>query len=102
MATNILIVEDEKITAEDIKNSLNSVGYEVPAIVSSGEGAIKAVEEFKPDLVLMDIRLEGEMDGIQAAEQIRSRRGIPIIYLTAYSDEKTVQRAKLLNLWIYS
>ncbi|BDZ70184.1 ATP-binding response regulator [Methanobacterium petrolearium] len=92
---NILIVEDERITAQDIKKALNSVGYEVPAIVSSGEDAIKMSEELKPDLVLMDIKLEGEMDGIQAAEKIRSKLGIPIIYLTAYSDEKTVQRAKV-------
>ena len=91
----ILIVEDERITAEDMKKALNSVGFDVPAIVSSGEEAIKVAEELKPDLVLMDIKLEGEMDGIQAAEKIRSKLGIPIIYLTAYSDEKTVQRAKV-------
>jgi len=92
---NILIVEDERITAEDIKKALNSVGFNVPAIVASGEEAIKACEELKPDLVLMDIKLEGKMDGIQAAEKIRSKTGIPIIYLTAYSDEKIVQRAKI-------
>lgn len=92
---NILIVEDERITAEDIKKALKSVGFDVPAIISSGEEAIKASEELQPDLVLMDIKLEGEMDGIQAAEKIRSKFGIPIIYLTAYSDEKTVQRAKV-------
>ena len=92
---NILIVEDERITAEDMKKALNSVGFNVPAIVSSGEEAIKAAEELNVDLVIMDIRLEGEMDGIQAAEKIRSKLGIPIIYLTAYSDEKTVQRAKI-------
>lgn len=92
---NILIVEDERITAEDIKKALNSVGFNVPAIVTSGEEAIQVCEELKPDLVLMDIKLEGEMDGIQAAEKIRSKLGIPIIYLTAYSDEKIVQRAKI-------
>ncbi|HOI40151.1 MAG TPA: response regulator [Methanobacterium sp.] len=92
---NILIVEDERITAEDMKKALNSVGYHVPAIVSSGEEAIKVSEEIQPDLVIMDIKLEGEMDGIEAAEKIRSKFGIPIIYLTAYSDEKTVQRAKI-------
>ena len=91
----ILVVEDERITAEDMRKALNSVGYEVPAIVSSGEDAIKVSEEIKPDLVIMDIKLEGEMDGIEAAEKIRSKLGIPIIYLTAYSDEKTVQRAKI-------
>lgn len=92
---NILIVEDERITAEDIKKALNSVGFDVPAIVSSGEEAIKVCEELMPDLVLMDIKLEGKMDGIEAAEKIRSKMGIPVIYLTAYSDEKTVQRAKI-------
>lgn len=101
MATNILIVEDEKITAEDIKNSLNSVGYEVPAIVSSGEELLRLLKSLNLIWCLWILGWR-EMDGIQAAEQIRSRRGIPIIYLTAYSDEKTVQRAKLLNLWIYS
>jgi PAS domain S-box-containing protein len=94
-ATQILIVEDERITAEDIKGALESVGYKVPATTSSGEEAIKMVEEFRPDLVLMDIMLEGEMDGIEAAEQIRERFGIPVIYLTAYSDPSTVQRAKI-------
>ncbi len=93
--SNILIVEDERITAEDIKKALKSAGYEVPAIVSSGEEAIKVSEEIQPDLVIMDIKLEGEMDGIEAAEKIRSKLGIPIIYLTAFSDDKTVQRAKI-------
>lgn len=92
---NIMIVEDERITAEDMKKALNSVGFNVPAIVTSGEEAVKVSEELKPDLVLMDIKLEGKLDGIQAAEKIRSKLGIPIIYLTAYSDEKTVQRAKI-------
>ncbi len=94
-ATRILIVEDERITAEDIKGALESVGYVVPEIVSSGEKAIKMAEELFPDLVLMDIQLEGEMDGIEAAERIRDRLGIPVIYLTAYSDSSTVQRAKI-------
>jgi len=94
-ATEILIVEDERITAEDMKDALESIGYKVPAVVYSGEDAIKNAGEFRPDLVLMDIMLEGEMDGIEAAEQIRERFGIPVIYLTAYSDPSTVQRAKI-------
>lgn len=93
--TQILIVEDERITAEDIKAALNSVGYKVPDLVSSGEEAVKKAGELHPDLVLMDIKLEGDMDGIQAAEQIKNRYGIPVIYLTAYSDTSTVQRAKI-------
>ncbi|SCG84616.1 putative transcriptional regulatory protein pdtaR [Methanobacterium congolense] len=91
----ILVVEDELITAEDIKSGLEFAGYTVPAIVSSGEDAIEKAGELKPDLVLMDIKLKGEMDGIEAAGQIRVRYDIPVIYLTAYSDETTVQRAKV-------
>ncbi|MBP2046039.1 ATP-binding response regulator [Methanobacterium aggregans] len=91
----ILVVEDERITAEDIKSGLEFAGYTVPAIVSSGEDAIKKAGELKPDLVLMDIKLKGEMDGIEAAGQIRVLYDIPVIYLTAYSDESTVQRAKI-------
>lgn len=91
----ILVVEDELITAEDIKSGLEFAGYTVPAIVSSGEDAIEKAGELKPDLVLMDIKLKGEMDGIEAAGQIRVRYDIPVIYLTAYSDESTVQRAKV-------
>ena len=91
----ILVVEDERITAEDIKSGLEFAGYTVPAIVSSGEDAIEKAGELKPDLVLMDIKLKGEMDGIEAAGQIRVLYDIPVIYLTAYSDESTVQRAKV-------
>lgn len=91
----ILVVEDEKITAESIKLGLESASYEVVGLVSSGESAIKMVEEQSVDLVLMDIHLKGEMDGIGAAEEIRERFGLPIIFLTAYSDENTVQRAKI-------
>ena len=95
MAAKILVVEDERITAEDIKCGLQNAGYTVPAIVDSGEDAIEKTEEFNPDLVLMDIKLKGEIDGIMAAEDIRSRFGIPVIYITAYSDDNTVQRAKI-------
>jgi PAS domain S-box-containing protein len=91
----ILIVEDERITAEDIRAGLKLAGYEVPVIVSSGEEAVQQAGKIKPDLVLMDIKLEGEMDGIDAACEIRKLYDIPVIYLTAYSDEKTVERAKL-------
>ena len=97
MGAKILIVEDERITAEDIKYVLKSVGYEVPAICSSGEDAIDKAEEFHPDLVLMDITLAGEMDGIEAAEHIKERYDIPIIYLTAYSDANTLKRIKITD-----
>jgi CheY-like chemotaxis protein len=91
----ILVVEDEGIVAHDIKHMLNGLGYEVPVIASSGEDAIKRVAEKKPDLVLMDIVLGGDMDGIEAAKQIRARFDIPVVYLTAYADETTVSRAKM-------
>ena len=94
MDTKILVVEDERITAEDIKNSLEKAGYKVPAIVSTGEDAVKFSEKYMPDLVIMDIVLDGKIDGIQAAETIRSKFDIPVIYLTAYSDKSTVERAK--------
>lgn len=92
--TNILVVEDELITAKDIKNSLEKVGYNVPAMVATGEDAIKFSDQNRPDLVIMDIKLEGKLDGIDAAEVIGSKFGIPILYLTSYSDEITVERAK--------
>lgn len=94
-SATILVVEDERITAEDIRAGLEFAGYKVPVICSTGEDAIQQAERLEPDLVLMDIKLEGEMDGIEAAAQIRKSLDIPVIYLTAYSDEKTVERAKL-------
>jgi PAS domain S-box-containing protein len=90
----ILVVEDERITAEDIKDGLKSLGYEVPAVVHSGEEAVRKAEEIRPDIILMDIELEGKMDGIEAAGQIKKHFDIPVIYLTAYSDESTVERAE--------
>jgi PAS domain S-box-containing protein len=93
--TSILIVEDENIVALDIKNRLKKLGYVVAGRAANGQAAIDKAAETRPDLILMDIRLKGEMDGIAAAEQIRDRLGIPVIYLTAYSDEATLQRAKI-------
>lgn len=93
-SAKILVVEDERITAEDIKDGLISLGYKVPGVVYSGEDAVIKAGELRPDLVLMDIRLEGEMDGIEAAEEIKKHYDIPVIYLTAYSDESTLERAK--------
>jgi len=99
--TRILVVEDEVIVADDIRRSLKNLGYDVPSIVSSGETAIKNVEENRPDLVLMDIMLQGKMDGIEAASNIISRFDIPVLYLTAYSDEKIFERAKITEPFGY-
>ena len=95
MGAKILIVEDERITAEDIRYVLENVGYDVSGICSSGEDAIIKAGEFHPDLILMDITLAGEMDGIEAAEHIKELYDIPIIYLTAYSDSSTLKRIKV-------
>ena len=97
----ILVVEDEGIVAADIQSTLKSLGYDVPAIAFSGEEAIKKVEEIQPDLVLMDIVLRGDMDGIQAAEEIHNRFNIPVVYLTAYADDKILQRAKITEPFGY-
>ena len=99
--TQILVVEDESVVALDLQTRLKRLGYTVPAVAASGEDAIRKAEELRPDLVLMDIRLRGEMDGIEAAEQIRARVSIPVIYLTAYTDEATLQRAKVTDPFGY-
>jgi CheY-like chemotaxis protein len=95
MDDKILVVEDEIITAEHIKLALKNQGYQVVSLVISGEEAINKVEDTGVDLVLMDINLKGEMDGVEAAEEIWDSHSIPLIFLTAYSDEKTLQRAKI-------
>jgi PAS domain S-box-containing protein len=97
----ILVVEDESITAKDIQYRLKDVGYDAPAIAASGEGAIKKAEEIKPDLVLMDIVLNGDMDGIEAAGQIRDRFDIPVVYLTAYMDEERLEKTKVTEPYGY-
>ncbi len=97
----ILIVEDEGIEAMDIQHRLASLGYPSAEIVFSGEEAVQKVIETPPDLVLMDIMLPGEIDGVTAAEQIRSRFDIPVIYLTAYADEATLHRAKITEPYGY-
>lgn len=92
--TRILVVEDEILVARDLQQQLTEMGYDVPDIAGAGAEALEKVEALNPDLVLMDIRLRGDMDGVAAAEQVRSRFGIPVVYLTAYADDTTVQRAK--------
>jgi PAS domain S-box-containing protein len=90
----ILVVEDEVIVAKTIASQLNQLGYTVTGTASSGQVAIAKALETKPEMVLMDVILKGEMDGITAAAQIREQLDIPIIFLTAYADDRTVQRAK--------
>ncbi|PCJ85991.1 MAG: DNA-binding response regulator [Flavobacteriales bacterium] len=98
---NILIVEDESIVAKDIEHSLNKLGYNVVGIASMGEKGIELAEEHKPDIILMDIMLKGEMNGIEAAHEIREKLNIPVIYLTAYADENTLSKAKVTEPYGY-
>ena len=93
-AHRILVVEDQRLVAADIENTLKKLGYVVIGNVSSGEEAISASDQERPELVLMDVRLRGEIDGIQAAEIIRDRFNVPVVYLTAYADEETIVRAR--------
>jgi PAS domain S-box-containing protein/putative nucleotidyltransferase with HDIG domain len=97
----ILVVEDESLVARDIQNMLRSLGYEVTGIVASGELAIQKAAASTPDLVLMDIVLKGDIDGIAAAERLWEEYGIPVIYLTAYADDTTFERAKLTKPFGY-
>lgn len=101
MTSQILVVEDEIIISEDIQKKLKKMGYSVPAVVSSGEDAIKKVKENNPDLILMDIIIHGEIDGIETVEKIHSFSDIPVIYLTAYADQTTLERAKITEPFGY-
>src|SRR3990172_3047696 len=99
--TNILVTEDESIVAKDIAHSLKKLGYNVVAICSTGEDAVAMVEEKRPDLILMDIMLKGEMSGIEAAEQIKQNFNIPVIYLTAYANKSTLEKEKVTEPYGY-
>lgn len=92
--TKVLVVEDERIVAKDLERTLKRLGYGVPATACSADDAIRKAEEHRPDLVLMDINLEGARDGIAAAAEMRDRLSIPVVYLTAYADDDTVARAR--------
>lgn len=91
----IVIVEDERIAAEDLRRKLESWGYRVVAIVASGEEALRVAEAIRPDLLLMDIQLKGSMDGIEAARRIRSRMNISVIFAAAFGDPATLKRVQL-------
>lgn len=89
----IMIVEDEYLTSTDMKNGLTEIGYSVPGIADTGPDAIRLAGELKPDLILMDITLKGSMNGIEAARQIRERFSIPVVFVTAHTDDVTVESA---------
>jgi signal transduction histidine kinase len=89
----VLVVEDEGVVAADVAQTLIALGYEVVATAASGEAAIKKAADLTPDIVLMDIRLAGQLDGIQAAALIKAHRDVPVVFLTAHSDDETLTRA---------
>jgi len=91
----VLVVEDEGIVARDLAGALAELGYSVPATVATGEDAIARALDLHPDVVLMDIRLPGKIDGIEAASVVRQQHGIPVVFLTAHSDGETLRRAML-------
>lgn len=97
----IMIVEDEAIVAADIQDRLKALGYEVGTLVNSGEDAEPRAAQTRPDLVLMDIKLRGDMDGVEAAQRIRQSLDIPVVYLTAHADQPTLQRAKVTEPFGY-
>jgi DNA-binding response OmpR family regulator len=97
----VLIVEDEHIIQMDLADQLEQFGCQVAGLASSGEDAVRRSEEISPDLVLMDIRLEGDVDGIQAALQIRVHQRMPIIYLTAVADIRNLGRAAGTEPYFY-
>lgn len=98
---NIVIVEDEPIVAMDIKRCLKQLGYQVAGVAANSEDAVQQIVDNRPDLVLMDIRLKGDIDGIETAWRIRQRVNVPIVYLTAHSDPETLERAKFTEPYGY-
>src|ERR1051326_435717 len=97
----ILVVEDENIVAKDIQQSLKKLGYEVLGVCSTGQDAMDKAEQTKPNLVLMDIMLKGDISGIEAAEYVRTKLHIPVIFLTAYADSSTLSKAKVTEPYGY-
>jgi len=98
---NIMLVEDELITALDIQRMLEKVGYRVAATIASGEEAVQKVMEIHPDLIIMDIFLSDEMDGIEACDMIIRQYDVPVIFLTANADSTTIKRADSIKHYGY-
>ena len=99
--TRVLVVEDDAIVAMHLERVVRQLGYEVLDIIAAGEDAIQKADQLRPDIILMDIRLRGEMTGIEAAIQIHLTNDIPIVFLTAYADEPILQRVKFSNPYAY-
>jgi CheY-like chemotaxis protein len=93
----ILVVEDERIVARDLQQRLRKLGFTVPEIASSGEEALRIAEQLRPQLILMDIKLAGRVNGLETARQIGERLNIPVMFLSAYDDEETRSASRALN-----
>jgi CheY-like chemotaxis protein len=91
--TNVLVVEDESIVSKDIQHSLKKLGYNVVGAASTGERAFELASSEKPDIILMDIMLKGDMNGVETAQKVKEELQIPVIYLTAYADESTLGKS---------
>lgn len=96
-----MIVEDEALISADLQRQLEGLGYKITATAASSENALKKIDEDPPDLVLMDIRIKGAADGIETAQEIKNRYGIPVVYLTAYADTTFLERAKITEPFGY-
>ena len=99
--TKILIVEDELIVSKDVESVLTGLGYNVVGVLASGEAAVEQADALQPDLILMDIKLKGEMTGIEAADLITEKMDVPVIFLTAYTDDSTIDKAKYTEPYGY-
>ena len=94
MKTRVMVVEDERIVALNLKQRLTKLGYDISTFATSGRQALAEIERQPPDVVLMDINIDGDIDGIETASRIPETHQIPVIYLTAYSEEATLERAR--------
>ena len=92
--TRVMVVEDERIVALNLQQRLTKLGYEITTLVASGGQALHEIENNTPDIILMDVNIEGDIDGIETVARIPEHHNIPVIYLTAYSEEATLQRAR--------
>jgi diguanylate cyclase (GGDEF)-like protein len=94
MSLTVLVVEDQRIVAVDLQHQLRALGYSAPATAASGSEALRLAEELRPDLVLMDVRIKGPMDGVMTAARLREQMDVPVIFVTAHADDATLARAK--------
>src|SRR3984893_17464889 len=97
----ILVVEDDRVVARDIAQQMSRAGHTVVGITARGEDALPLAADTVPDLILMDVRLEGELDGIDTARLLRENFNLPVVFLTAYADEETVRRATVTEPFGY-